>query len=171
MVRLKNKRRAGVSAPITEALLLIVGITVAAVLGLALLSKTGILQSRFTSVIADVSRSVSERMTFVYATYNSSGGYFIIYLKNVGSQPIHAVDRATLIFGNTTSATFYNYNESGGSGTWRFVELMRKNYVWDPAETIALIVYNSTTIEPPYYFKFTTYSGTSISGEFSDIPG
>ncbi len=171
MVRLRSRKRAGISAPITEALLLLVGITIAVVLGLALLSKTSILQSRFTSVIADVSRSVSERMSFVYATYNSSGGYFIIYLKNVGSQPIHAIDRATLIFGNSTSALFYEYNESGGPGTWRYVELMRKNHVWDPTETIAVIVYNSTTIEPPYYFKFTTYSGASVTGEFSDIPG
>jgi archaellum component FlaG (FlaF/FlaG flagellin family) len=60
-------------------------------------------------------------MSFVYATYNSSGGYFIIYLKNVGSQPIHAIDRATLVFGNVTSATFYVYNSSGGAGTWRYV--------------------------------------------------
>ncbi len=160
----------GASTVIVEALLLLTGISLAILLSSAVLSRVSILQSRFTSIFSEVVQSMSERLTYVYGTYNESENAFVIYVKNVGNYPVYDLSRSTVLFGTVGSSQFFPYCSSTYSSCWRFVEFGTSNSVVEPTETIAIYIYNSTIIESPYYFKLVTPKGSIVESEFTLIP-
>ncbi|HIQ03002.1 MAG TPA: hypothetical protein EYH40_01120 [Desulfurococcales archaeon] len=164
--------RKGLSNVIAEAILLFIGVTIALLLASTLIPKMNLFQSKISIISSQMARSMSERFVFVYATFNETDSSFIIYLKNIGDYPIYSIDKATVIFGRVGSAIFYPYNASAttGSGSWKYIELGVVNDVFDPGETIEIVIYNSTNIDPPYFFKFTTANGNSVQVEFSLTP-
>ncbi len=169
---MKEKIRLGVAGPLSEALLIVVGIVLALLLASTIFSKISVFQSKVDVLSSQLSRAMSEKFSYVYATYNESDSSFVIYLKNTGDYPIYAIDEFTVVFGSVGSALFYPYNASAStnSSSWKYVELGNKNNIWDPGETLEIIIYNSTTINPPYFFKVTTANGNSVQVEFSLTP-
>ncbi len=163
--------RNGVSGIIVEALLLVVGVSLAILFSSTVMSKLSEFQSRFTVISSQTIQSFSEKLTYVHATYNSSEGCFLIYIKNAGSYAISSLDRATTIFGPIGAATYIPFSNSpaAGCGCWNYVEYEIVNNALDPYETIAIKIYNSTPLTPPYYFKFVTSRGTSLEAEFSSL--
>lgn len=162
--------RCGVSNAIVEALLIIVSVSVATILASTVLSKLSEFQNRFTAISSESLQGLSERLAYIHATYDSSNECFVVYVKNVGNYPVHAFDRATVLFGGSGSNVNYipySSSPSPGCGCWGFKEFGVANGVVDPAETIAIRIYNSTPLDPPYRFKLVTSKGTSISVDFS----
>ncbi len=169
---MRGRIRRGVAGPLSEALLIVVGIIVTLLLASTVFSKISLFQSKIDVLSSQLSQAMNEKFTYVYATFNESDSSFIIYLKNTGEYPIYSLDKFTVVFGSVGSALYYPYNEfaSTNSSSWRYVELGNKNGVWDPGETLEIIVYNSTTINPPFFFKLTTANGNSVQVEFSLTP-
>lgn len=163
----------GISNIVIEALLIIAGITLAVIFSSTAMSKLSEFQSRFSVISSEVIQSASERLAYVYATYSPADGCFIIYVKNVGSYPVYSLERGSLIFGSVGSGTYVHHSGSAtyGCGCWNYVEYGVVNGVLDPSETMAIKVYNATAVIPPYYFKFVTSKGTSISAEFDIVGG
>jgi len=157
----------GVSNVIAEALLLIVGVSLAATLLSAVLSQVSTIQSRFSVAISELAQSLSERLTYVYATYSPSEGAFVMYLKNVGSYPVYRLNASTVLFGSAENLLYLPYCGSQLVGCWKVVELGVANNTLEPAETVAIYVYNSTSLSPPYRFKLVTVRGTSVEATFT----
>ncbi len=164
--------RKGIAGPLSEALLIVVGIILALLLASTVFSKLSLFQSKIDVLSSELSRSMSEKFSYIYATFNETDSSFIVYLKNTGDYPIYALEKFTVIFGSVGSALFYPYNSSAttGSGAWKYEELGNNNDVWDPGETIKIIIYNSTSIDPPFFFKITSANGNSVQAEFSLTP-
>ncbi|MCS7108964.1 MAG: hypothetical protein N3G48_07455 [Sulfolobales archaeon] len=162
--------KSGISNLLVEALLIIVGVTVAVSFSSVVMSRLSEFQSRFTVVSSEAIQGFSEKLIYVHATYDPNLKCFLIYLKNVGSYPIQSLSRASIIFkGGNSFAMYIQYSDSpsAGCGCWDFVEYGVGNGVIDPAETVAIRIYNSTAIQPPYYLKFITSRGTSVECEFT----
>jgi archaellum component FlaG (FlaF/FlaG flagellin family) len=157
----------GVSNVVAEALLLVVGVSLAAALLSAVVSRVSIVQSRFSNVVSELAQSVVERLAYVYATYSPSEGAFVVYLKNVGSYPIYQLNASTVLFGGAEGLQYLPYCSSQRVGCWRVVELGVVNNTLDPAETVAVYVYNSTSVTPPYRFKLVTARGTAVEATFT----
>lgn len=162
--------RHGVSGAIVEALLIIVSVSVATILASTVLSKLSEFQSRFTVVSSESLQGLSERLAYIHATYDPSNECFVVYIKNVGSYPVYAFDRATVLFGGSGSNINYvpySNSPSPGCGCWEFKEFGVVNGVVDPTEVVAIKIFNSTPLDPPYKFKLVTSKGTIISADFS----
>lgn len=161
--------RKGISAIVIESILIIAGVTLAVIFSSTVMSKFSEFQSRFAATTSEAIQGMSERLTYVYGTYSSSNGCFIVYIKNVGNYPVYSLERASVIFGSIGAATYVPYSDSAnsGCGCWTYDEFSIHNGVLDPSEVVAIKIYNSSTIEPPYYLKFTTSKGTSVEAEFT----
>ncbi|MCX8185157.1 MAG: hypothetical protein RMI56_04410 [Sulfolobales archaeon] len=158
----------GISNVIAEALLIIVGVSLAAALASTVLSRVSILQSRLAGVSADVIQSFSERLSYVYSYYDDSMKCFTIYVKNVGRYPIYPVDQFTVFFGDTSQALYYRLarDASAGCSCWKYEELGTSNGVIEPGELVAIYLFNSSIVRAPQYFKLVTARGTALEVEF-----
>lgn len=157
----------GASNVIAEALLLLVGISLAASLSSVVLSRVSTIQSRFSVAVSELSQAMGERLTYIYATYSPSAGAFVVYLKNVGSNPIYQIDRSTLLFGSGESLQYLPYCSDQKVNCWELVEFGVANGVVELTETVAIYIYNSTSISPPYRFKLVTPRGSSVEAIFT----
>lgn len=161
----------GVSNVIAEALLLLVGVSLAALLSSAIISRMSYFQSRFSAAVSEMSQAISERLAYVYGTYVQSERAFVVYLKNVGDHPVYEVDKSTILFGSRGSLQYIPYcSVQQSADCWKLTEFGVVNGVVDPAETVAIYIYNSTSLEPPYRFKLVTPRGSSVEAEFSTYP-
>ncbi len=167
-----RKSRRGIAGPLSEALLVIVGVVLALLLASTVFSKISLFQSKIDVLSSELSRAMSEKFSYVYATFNETDSSFIIYLKNTGAYPIYGIEEFTVVFGSVGSALYYPYSASAttNSSSWKYIELGNRNNVWDPGETLEIIIYNSTTLDPPFFFKLTTANGNSVQVEFSLTP-
>jgi len=153
----------GASNVIAEALLLLVGISLAAALSSAVLSRVSAIQSRFSVAVSELTQALGERLAYVYATYSPSSGAFVVYLKNVGSNPVYQVGGSTVLFGNVEGMEYLPYC-SGDQRVrcWELVEFGVANGVVEPAETVAVYIYNTTSITPPYRLHGLRVGGTPV---------
>ncbi|HWQ17488.1 MAG TPA: hypothetical protein VNL13_06635 [Sulfolobales archaeon] len=77
-----------VSTPITEGILLITSITIAAVLSTAVLSKVYSMDSLFSQISSIEKNNAQIRLKLVYLACNSSTNY-VVYIKNIGIVPVN----------------------------------------------------------------------------------
>jgi len=161
--------RRAVSSVIAEALLIIVGVSLAATLASVVLSRVSVLQSRLVSISADAVQALSERLTYVYALYDEPNERFIIYIKNVGRYPVYPIEEFTVFFGDTSHASYYvlSTNPSPKCGCWSYEEYGTSNGVIEPGELVAFYVYNASVVRAPYYFKLVTARGSSLEVTFA----
>ncbi|MEM0454094.1 MAG: hypothetical protein QXO98_05515 [Sulfolobales archaeon] len=162
----------GISNILAEALLIIVGVTVAVAFSSVVMSRLSDFQSRFTIISSEAIQGLSEKLIYVHATYDPYANCFVVYLKNVGSYTVQSIARATVILKGVNSIAMYipySNEPVAGCGCWDYVEYGVSNGVIDPSETVAIRIYNSTPLQPPYYFKFITSRGTSVESEFSSL--
>ncbi|HID41822.1 MAG TPA: hypothetical protein EYP33_06685 [Pyrodictium sp.] len=158
------------SAPLTEAILVVAAITAAMVVASAVLYNASYISNRMAAAGAGAGKYISERVAFVYAFVNSSDNCHHIFLKNVGDTVIGDIGSSTLIIGNSTYAILLNYNPSGassGCGCWSYTEVENPNGAWEPRETIEVLACPPTVIEPPYRFVMTLSSGVKLSESYT----
>lgn len=161
--------RRAVSNVIAEALLIIVGVSLATALASVALSRVSIIQSRLASLTADLIQALSERLVYVHALYDESRGCFVVYVKNVGRYPVYPIDGFTVLFGGPSGVSYYGFSASPsrGCGCWGYAELGLSNGVIEPGELVALYIYNATAVSPPHYLRLVTAKGTPLEAEFA----
>lgn len=161
--------RRAVSSVIAEALLIIVGVSLAATLASVVLSRVSVLQSRLVSLSADAVQALSERLAYVYALYDGSNDRFAVYVKNVGKYPVYPIDGFTILFGDTSHASYYGLstNPSPRCRCWSYEEFGVSNGIVEPGELVVFYIYNATIIRTPYYFKLVTARGSALEASFA----
>ena len=156
----------GASTTITHALLTIAAITLAAIFAFTIISKTTSLTSSISQFIFSESQNLKTSITIIEVHYDSSLSCFVIYVKNTGSysMPLSILNETDVYLGTYGSAlNLYTYNPLGGAGHWNYTQYGVNNSSWDVGETLALYLYNSTNVSPPYHVKIVLPSG--IGGE------
>ncbi len=151
----------GFSVTVAEAVMLIAAVTAALILAAGVVAKVGEIRSSFDTMMHSAASRMRTEIKIVYATYNKTGGYFVVYAKNTGYEPVGDLSRMDVFFGSVTSPypywTNFAVREVNGNG----------NGVWDPGETIEIDIYNDTAVEPPYIVKIVTSTGASDTYVFS----
>ena len=163
----------GFTSVVVEGILLISAVVAASVFAAAFLTKMGEVKDAFVySTKANIAR-VKTKITVVYATYNDSEGFFVVYAKNVGQYEVSPISKIDVYFGSLGKAVLYSYDFDGifSPGEWTYIEFTGKKVdIWEIGETIEIKVYNSTTIDPPYYVKIVLPYGESVEETFSEVP-
>ncbi|AFH42914.1 flagellar protein FlaG [Fervidicoccus fontis] len=146
----------GESTTITHALLTIAAITIASIFAFVMISKISAINSSITQMISSNVNNMESSITIIDFFYNSSGGSFVIYVKNVGTSDISlsALQNTDVYIGTYNSPlTLYTYLSSAYPGHWNYTLAIGGSNSWSAGSTIIIYLYNQTSISPPYYVK------------------
>ncbi len=153
------------SVAMSEGIMLIASITVAAGISVVVLNQMGVLQS---SIVQTSSREKEVTLTKIKTLYvaNTSSTTFSVWAKNVGSADINSLDRMDLYFGKVGSARQISHN-SGSAPSWTLNDPSIKS--WRMMDTLQINVINDTPLEPntTYFVRIVTPNGISDDYVFS----
>jgi flagellar protein FlaG len=137
-----------VSAPITEGILLIGAVIMAAGISAAVMGHAGVFQSAFSTATSAEKDIILTKIKILYAT-NSSSTTATVWVKNIGSNPITGVENVDVYFGKIGSITRIPYN-TGSAPQWTFAAPVN---VWQTKDTVQLNI----SLDQPLA-QNTTYS-------------
>lgn len=154
------------SVAMSEGIILIASITVAAGISVVVLNQAGVLQSTITQSSARDKDITLTKIKILYAS-NSSSNEFSVWVKNVGSTDIAPLDRIDVYFGKVGSARHIAYNSSS-SPSWSLKGISSTS-PWHTMDTLQIDISNDSTLEPDttYFIRFVTPNGISDDYVFS----
>jgi archaeal flagellar protein FlaG len=149
----------------SEGIILIASITVAAGISVVVLNQMGILQSTIIQSNAKEKDITLTRIKILYAS-NSSSNRFSVWAKNIGSTDISSLDRIDIYFGKVGSARNIPYN-SGSAPSWVLSDASIKT--WHMMDTLQIDVTNDLLLEAntTYFIRLVTPNGISDDYVFS----
>ncbi|GIU70579.1 MAG: hypothetical protein KatS3mg003_0058 [Candidatus Nitrosocaldaceae archaeon] len=151
-----------VSTIFTESIVLISSIILAAAFSGIIISKTGAIESIFSSTTASQKENMLTKIKVVYAT-NTTSSTIKVWVKNIGKQPIVDLDKVDLYFGPIKSVNRIPYN-TGSAPTWTY----SNTSVWNIMDTKEIIInYDSTLSDTTYLLKIITPNGADTEYLFS----
>ncbi len=152
-----------VNEVMSEAILLIASITLASLLSVLVISRYGLLESTFGTMINSEKNNMLSKIKIVYANVNGSS--VVIWVKNIGSIPIVHISKMDVYFGLYGSASYIPYN-STSLPSWTY-KIYGGN-TWAPGLTVLITIsLSSTPSSGVYYVKLMTYEGASDEYVFS----
>ena len=153
------------STVISTAIIVIAGVLMASIFAIAVISQVGAIDSTFKSLSRNALDKMKTSIDIVYLTVNDT--YFVVYVKNTGQRSIsiNELYSTDIYFGNGTKVKLYTYGTSG-LNIWNYTETISDN-TWGTGETLIIRIYNSTSIEGPYYIKIVLPNGVSDEDTFT----
>ena len=91
-----------------------------------------------------------------------------VWLKNVGSSTLPAIDRTDIFFGTSTSLTRIPYGTAGcTSPCWEYV--IENGPEWEPTTTVRIVIHLTAALVSgeTYYVKAVLYNGITDSRYFT----
>jgi hypothetical protein len=125
---------------ISEGLILIVGVIVAAGFSVVVLNQMGIFQSTLKTA-AGVERDIAlTKIKTIYAT-NTSSSDIRLWAKNIGTNQINSLDKMDVYFGKMGSLQRISYDATGSiSPYWNFTNTGASASVWQVKDAIQIDV-------------------------------
>jgi hypothetical protein len=153
------------SVAMSEGIILIASITVAAGISMVVLNQMGILQSTIAQSSAREKEITLTKIKILYAS-NSSSNEFNVWAKNIGSTEITSLDRIDVYFGKVGSARQIPYN-SGSPPSWLLSDASIRS--WHIMDTLQINVTNDVPLESntTYFIRLVTPNGISDDYVFS----
>ncbi|MEM3970957.1 MAG: hypothetical protein QW736_07030, partial [Fervidicoccaceae archaeon] len=155
----------GESTTITHALLTIAAITIASIFAFVMLTKISALNSSISQIIYSNVNNMENSITIIDFYYNSSNQSFVVYVKNTGNADISpGFASMTDIYLGTYGfgPILYTYSSTPSPGHWTYIKL-QPDISWKSGETIIMLIFNTTSISPPYSLKIVLPGG--VGGE------
>jgi hypothetical protein len=149
----------------SEGIILIASITVAAGISVVVLNQMGILQSTIIQSNAKEKDITLTRIKILYVS-NTSSNVFSVWAKNIGSTDIASLDRIDIYFGKVGSARHIPYN-SVSPPSWVISDASVKS--WRIMDTLQIDVTNDIPLEinTTYFIRLVTPNGISDDYVFS----
>ncbi len=155
-----------VSVIMSEGILLVASITVAAGLSAVVMNKVGSFQSVFSSLTEANKEAALTKIKIVYAT-NSSSTVVNVWVKNTGISPIKNLENTDVYFGKIGSAQRVPYS-TGSPPTWNYVG-MANMLEWQGKDTVQINITSDNTLQKnvTYMLRIATSNGVSDDYMFS----
>ncbi len=160
----------GFSSIVAEGIMLVAVVIASAVFASAIVDRMSQVNEAIKMSMKQQAESMMTKIAIAYATYDDATGLFIIYVKNIGKYPILAINKMNVYFGEYGKAQLYTYDVDGmlSPGEWSFIEIDgKKANVWEPGETLEILIYNTTAVSDPCFVKIVTPSGVYAEEEFT----
>lgn len=155
-----------VSAGISEGIILVASVIVAASLSGVVLSKAGALNSAFTISSEAQQEATLTKIKIVYAIGTSSSPTVNVWVKNVGSTPVKNTDKVDVYFGAIGATTSVAYNATGNP---KWVYNPSTVNVWQIKDTVRIDITMSSNLaaSTTYMVKIVTPNGVTDEYIFS----
>ncbi len=160
----------GFSSLVVEGIMLIAVVIASAVFASGVVDRIIQVNEAIKISMKQQAESVMTKIAIVYAAYDENAGLFVVYAKNIGKYPVLAINKINVYFGEYGKAQLYTYDVDGvlSPGEWSYIEVDgEKTSIWEPGETIEILIYNTTTVSNLCYIRIVTPSGTFAEDEFS----
>jgi flagellar protein FlaG len=131
-----------VSTGITEGIMLVASVIVAASLSGMVMSKTGTLNSSFTISAEAQKDMILTKIKIVYVAGNSSSPTVTVWAKNIGSTPISNTDKVDVYFGKVGSTARIPYN-AGSDPEWTYSTGVTQ---WQIKDTVQINIANGSNL-------------------------
>jgi len=153
-----------VSVIFSESIILISSIVLAAAFSGIILSKTGLLESVFTSITSRQKEVMLTDVKIIYVT-NINSTSVKAWIKNIGSAPIIDLDSVDIYFGRINSAMLIPYNAIS-TPRWIYSDTS----IWKQTDTKEIIINTGSTIaNDVYLLKIITPNGVSDEYIFTPL--
>ena len=154
-----------VSVVISEGIILVTAIIIAAGFSVTILNQMGLFKSTIVSAGATEKEIALTRIKILYAT-NSSSNDVKIWVKNIGSNPVVGLNKADVYFGKLNYVERIPYNHTS-SPTWVYASGTGSQ--WHPKDTLEFDVTSNSTLESSmtYVVRVATPNGVSDDYIFS----
>jgi flagellar protein FlaG len=153
------------SVVISEGIILITAVIIAAGFSVTILNQMGVFKSTIVSAGATEKEIALTRIKILYAT-NSSSNDVKVWVKNIGSNPVAALDKADVYFGRLNYVERIPYDQ-GSSPTWVYAN--GTGTQWHPKDTLEFDVTSNSTLQSSvtYVVRVATPNGVSDDYIFS----
>ncbi|MEW6604436.1 MAG: hypothetical protein AB1351_07065 [Thermoproteota archaeon] len=149
---------------ISEGIILIASIIIAAGFSVTVLNQMGVFKSTLATAGAAEKEIALTRIKVLYAT-NSSDSQVDLWVKNIGTNQIVALDKVDVYFGGLNYVQLIPYN-STSVPSWEYAE---PETVWPAKETVEINISYDSTLERNvnYVVRISTPNGVSDDYIFS----
>jgi len=110
-----------------------------------------------------ISGRLKSQVDIVHATADGSSA--LIWVKNIGSRRISAVDRLDVFFGLEGEFVRIPYGSEHGNPYWDAV--LENDTEWNPTATLKITVHTGALLSGRYFVKIATPNGLSVETYFS----
>jgi len=156
------------SGIMSEAILIIASVVIAAAVAGVVMNQVGVFQSTFTATTEGQKDTLLTNFKIVMAT-NTTDDTVSIWIKNIGQNPISSVDKVDVYFGEIDQVKNIPYNPgciSCPDDTWRYDTI--PDPVWQIMDTFSInITDNQIRKGVTYQVTVTTPNGVSDEQIFS----
>ncbi len=162
------------TAVVVEGILMIAAVVAASVFASMLATRLFEIRDTANEMLQALNDRAKTSIMIIYATYvkTSTTGYFVVYAMNTGKTGI-VIPKLEIYLGNYTRLDPYTYAYDGtvSPGEWTYDEVYGNgDGIWSPGEAIAIYIYNTTAIMPPYVVKIVTQNGVVSQEVFTQLP-
>lgn len=121
--------------------------------------------NRGTSALSSMSSNVDDRIKSKVEIVEtaSSGNDIYVWIKNVGSSKIAAIEESDVFLGQTGATQRISYGS--GSSYWDYT--IENNTEWVHTATVKITIHLSSSPSGNYYVKFVIPNGISDEHQFS----
>lgn len=149
---------------ISEGIILIASIIIAAGFTVTVLNQMGVFKSTLATAGAAEKEIALTRIKVIYAT-NSSDSQVDLWVKNIGANQIVALDKVDVYFGELNYLQRIPYNGTSAP-SWEYAE---SSNTWSAKDTIEINISYDNTLERNvnYVLRISTPNGVSDDYIFS----
>ena len=149
---------------ISEGIVLIVSVIMAAGFSAVVLNQMGIFQSALSTTASANKDIALTKIKIIYAT-NSSSNQVNIWAKNIGSSPIKGLDKVDVFFGQMDYVQRIPYNQVA-TPTWNYSSA---GQVWQIKDTVQINIHTNSTLakDTPYVARISSPNGVGDEYIFS----
>jgi hypothetical protein len=149
---------------IVTALLTIAGVVTAVLLFNTIYPAAIESGTAMTGMERRIDERLKSQIEIIHATPISTTNAYV-WVKNVGSVRIKAIERCDVFFGPEGNFARIPYDE--GPKFWVY-ELEGNDTEWDPTATLKITIYWGATVSGRHFFKMVLPNGVSDEYYFSD---
>ena len=146
----------------SEAILIIASVVIAASIAGVVMNQVGVFQSTFTATTEGQKNTLLTNFKIVMAT-NTTNSNVAIWVKNTGQNPIHDVDKVDVYYGQVSKVQSIPYSQAVQNNlSWKYDTI--PNPVWQIMDTFSLNI-TDTNLQKNATYQVTIITPNGVSDE------
>ncbi len=120
-----------------------------------------------SEAVAGMSDRITSRLRNQVAIVHAvaDGSTALVWVKNIGSERISAVERVDIFFGPEGDFARIPYGSASGNPHWEWE--LENDTSWNPTATLRITIYTDALLSGRYFVKVVTPDGVSTESYFS----
>jgi len=146
----------------SEGILIIASVVIATSIAGIVMSQVGVFESTFTATTENQKDIMLTNVKIVYAT-NTTNSNVIIWVKNIGINPIVAANKTDVYFGEINQVRNIPHDPKGNEDTWRW-DAPLPQPIWQISDTHSINI-TDADIVPGVTYQVTIITPNGVDDE------